>query len=189
MRINVHSLGKISQLSVSRHCMDLFTIGTAIQQIDASVKRADDDYQELEEQRNTLAGQFESADNTVNESRQQLAKLQEQLQQRRLQRQEHELKLEQLHERSLNELGYSHQYLVSNFGPHQPIYLDEEEASEAIAFDRKEQEKRLRTAKRNLSALGKINPLALEEYEAVQERVRIINQSTIRFGKTPVETC
>src|SRR5699024_11456453 len=32
------------------------------------------------------------------------------------------------------------------------------------------QEKRLRTAKRNLSALGKINPLALEEYEAVQER-------------------
>lgn len=156
--------------SVKRLTALISAIGTAIQQIDASVKRADDDYQELEEQRNTLAGQFESADKTVNESRQQLAKLQEQLQQRRLQRQEHELKLEQLHERSLNELGYSHQYLVSNFGPHQPIYLDEEEASEAIAFDRKEQEKRLRTAKRNLSALGKINPLALEEYEAVQER-------------------
>lgn len=156
--------------SVKRLTALISAIGTAIQQIDASVKRADDDYQELEEQRNTLAGQFESAAKTVNESRQQLAKLQEQLQQRRLQRQEHELKLEQLHERSLNELGYSHQYLVSNFGPHQPIYLDEEELSEAIAFDRTEQEKRLRTAKRNLSALGKINPLALEEYEAVQER-------------------
>src|SRR5699024_964465 len=160
--------------SVKRLSALISAIGTAIQQIDASVKRADDDYQELEEQRNTLAGQFEGADKTVNESRQQLAKLQEQLQQRRLQRQE--LKLEQLHERSLNELGYSHQYLVSNFGPHQPIYLDEEDASEAIAFDRKEQEKRLRTAKRNLSALGKINPLALEEYEAVQERYEYLTK-------------
>ncbi|WP_022871627.1 chromosome segregation protein SMC [Yaniella halotolerans] len=164
------------QRAVQRLAALASAIETAIQRIDTSVQRADNDYQELEEQREALVEQSEGAEQTSNTSRQQLTKLQEQLHQRRLQRQEHELKLEQLHERSLNELGYSHQYLVTNFGPHQPIYLEEESTSEAVAFDRKEQEKRLRTAKRNLSALGKINPLALEEYEAVQERYEYLTR-------------
>src|SRR5699024_6438480 len=94
----------------------------------------------------------------------------------RLVRQEGEINLEQPHERSLTALGYSHEYLVANFGPHQPIYLGDEESAEAVAFNRKEQQKRLRSAKRNLSALGKINPLALEEFAAVQERHEYLNQ-------------
>lgn len=151
-------------------------ITTAIERIDASVERAENDYQELEQQRQQLQEKLELAERTTNQAREQLVKVQEQLHERKLLRQEHELKLEQLHERSLTELGYSHQYLVSNFGPNQPIYLGEDEASETVAFDRKEQEKRLRSAKRNLSALGKINPLALEEYAAVQERHEYLTQ-------------
>ena len=151
-------------------------ITTAIERIDASVERAENDYQELEQQRQQLQEKLELAERTTNHARQQLAKVQEQLHERKLVRQEHELKLEQLHERSLAELGYSHQYLVSNFGPNQPIYLGEDEDSQTVAFDRKEQEKRLRSAKRNLSALGKINPLALEEYSAVQERHEYLTQ-------------
>ena len=151
-------------------------ITTAIERIDVSVERAENDYQELEQQRQQLQEKLELAERTTNHARQQLAKVQEQLHERKLVRQEHELKLEQLHERSLAELGYSHQYLVSNFGPNQPIYLGEDEDSQTVAFDRKEQEKRLRSAKRNLSALGKINPLALEEYSAVQERHEYLTQ-------------
>ena len=151
-------------------------ITTAIERIDASVERAENDYQELEQQRQQLQEKLKLAERTTNHARQQLAKVQEQLHERKLVRQEHELKLEQLHERSLAELGYSHQYLVSNFGPNQPIYLGEDEDSQTVAFDRKEQEKRLRSAKRNLSALGKINPLALEEYSAVQERHEYLTQ-------------
>ena len=151
-------------------------ISTVIEKIDASVQRADNDFQQLEQQREDLREQLETAEKTTNESRQQLAKLQEQLHERRLLRQEHEIKLEQLRERSRSELGYSHQYLVSNFGPNQPIYLEDDDSAEAVAFDRKEQEKRLRSAKRDLSALGKINPLALEEYKAVQERHEYLTQ-------------
>src|SRR5699024_9868494 len=151
-------------------------ITTAIERMDASVERAENDYQELEQQRQQLQEKLELAERTTNHARQQLAKVQEQLHERKLVRQEHELKLEQLHERSLAELGYSHQYLVSNFGPNQPIYLGEDEDSQTVALDRKEQEKRLRSAKRNLSALGKINQLALEEYSAVQERHEYLTQ-------------
>src|SRR5699024_6649008 len=50
------------------------------------------------------------------------------------------------------------------------------DSAEVVAFNRKDQQKRLRSAKRNLSALGKINPLALEEFAAVQERHEYLNQ-------------
>ena len=151
-------------------------IEVAIGRIDSSVERADHDFQELELQRAELQAQVEAAEQAVTNARGQLAKLQEQLHERRLVRQEHEIKLEQLHERSLTELGYSHQYLISNFGPDQPVDTGEEDSVEVVLYDRSEQQKRLRTAKRNLNTLGKINPLALEEYAAVQERHEYLTQ-------------
>jgi chromosome segregation protein len=39
-----------------------------------------------------------------------------------------------------------------------------------VPYVRDEQEKRLRKAERDLSKLGKVNPLALEEYSALEER-------------------
>lgn len=151
-------------------------IEVAIDKIDASVERADLDFQELESQRGELASKTDAAQNATQQARQELAKLQEQLHERRLVRQEHEIKLEQLQERALNELGYSHQYLVSHFGPDQPVDTGDEDTTQTVLYDRSEQQKRLRTAKRNLSALGKINPLALEEYTAVQERHEYLTQ-------------
>lgn len=60
-----------------------------------------------------------------------------------------------------------------------------EAAADADAFDlarvqtvpyvRQEQEKRLAKAKRDLEALGKVNPLAGEEYDALEARSRYIN--------------
>ncbi|GAB3527092.1 chromosome segregation protein SMC [Arthrobacter monumenti] len=41
---------------------------------------------------------------------------------------------------------------------------------EGIPFKRAEQEKRLKRAERDLAALGKVNPLALEEFAALEER-------------------
>src|SRR5699024_6493458 len=105
----------------------------------------------LEQQRADLQREVESAERAVNTARRDLAKLQEQLHERRLVRQEHELKLEQLHDRALNELGYSHQYLVQNFGPDQPVETGEDNSDEEVVrYNRAEQQKRLRTAKRQL---------------------------------------
>ncbi|QCU78346.1 chromosome segregation protein SMC [Citricoccus sp. SGAir0253] len=49
-----------------------------------------------------------------------------------------------------------------------------EPAVETTPFDRAEQQKRLRRAERELAALGRVNPLALEEYAAVEERHRFL---------------
>jgi len=164
------------QRTVRRLSTLLSAVDTAIGKIEASVQRADSDYHDLEAQRTDIQTRLDAADQATTEARAALNKVKEHLHERRLVRQEREIKLEQLHERSITELGYSHEYLVANFGPNQPIYLGDEESAEAVAFNRKEQQKRLRSAKRNLSALGKINPLALEEFAAVQERHEYLNQ-------------
>ena len=39
-----------------------------------------------------------------------------------------------------------------------------------VPYDRAAQERRLKSAERNLSVLGRVNPLALEEFDALQER-------------------
>ena len=151
-------------------------IDRAIEHIEQSVLRADSDYEMLEAQRVEMVTQLEDSEKAIASLREELTHVQEQLHERRLIRQEHEIKLEQLRDRALTELGYSHEYLIKNFGPDQPVDTGDDESTEIILYDRHEQQKRLRTAKRNLSALGKINPLALEEYAAVQERYEYLTQ-------------
>ena len=45
-----------------------------------------------------------------------------------------------------------------------------------MPFDREEQTKRLRTAERALAQLGRINPLALEEFSALEERHKFLTE-------------
>jgi chromosome segregation protein len=53
---------------------------------------------------------------------------------------------------------------------------DEEANREPAPYVREEQEKRLRKAERALSALGRVNPLALEEYAALEERHKFLTE-------------
>jgi chromosome segregation protein len=46
----------------------------------------------------------------------------------------------------------------------------EDETPEPVPYVRDEQLRRLRIAERNLQVLGRVNPLALEEFDAMQER-------------------
>ncbi|VEI12702.1 chromosome segregation protein SMC [Trueperella bialowiezensis] len=92
---------------------------------------------------------------------------------------EQRLKYDQLAERAISDLGMSAEVLVAEFGPHLPIKQPVEEGKEPkpdIPFVRAEQEKRLAKAERDLSRLGKINPLALEEHAALEERQRYLTE-------------
>ncbi len=86
------------------------------------------------------------------------------------------LRIEQLETRAVEELGMEPQALLEEFGPHQMVPLlrgpDEPDDTEpgVEPYVREIQEKRLRRAERGLSALGRVNPLALEEYTALEER-------------------
>jgi chromosome segregation protein len=84
------------------------------------------------------------------------------------------LRIEQLETRAVEELGVDPATLVEEYGPHQlvpqPPADGGVEPGEPQAYVRETQEKRLRSGERRLAALGRINPLALEEFTALEER-------------------
>ncbi len=91
------------------------------------------------------------------------------------------LRIEQLEARAVEELGTDPVTLVEEFGPHRPVPVVSETPSDNTAasaaapaaeqpYVREAQEKRLRSAERQLAALGRVNPLALEEFTALEER-------------------
>ncbi|GAA6526460.1 chromosome segregation protein SMC [Intrasporangium sp. DVR] len=93
------------------------------------------------------------------------------------------LRIEQLQQRAVEELGIAPESLVEEYGPHQrvPFVPDPDADPEApqpdpVPFVREAQEKRLRQAERKLSALGRINPLALEEFSALEERHKFLTE-------------
>ncbi|WP_350281679.1 chromosome segregation protein SMC [Kribbella sp. HUAS MG21] len=98
-----------------------------------------------------------------------------------LARAEQKMRLEALYEKALGELGIEVDALVAEYGPDQlvpPLPKDGEDPAELEGepFDRTKVEKRLKQAERALNQLGKINPLALEEFEAMEERHRFLSE-------------
>ncbi|WP_395653366.1 chromosome segregation protein SMC [Phycicoccus elongatus] len=88
-------------------------------------------------------------------------------------------RIEQLQAKAIEELGIDPEVLMEDFGPQQPIPFiagpdHEGELPEPGSFVREDQEKRLRRAVRGLSALGRVNPLALEEFAALEERHKFL---------------
>ncbi|HEX5566879.1 MAG TPA: AAA family ATPase, partial [Streptomyces sp.] len=109
---------------------------------------------------------------------------------------EKRLRIEQLETRALEELGVEPAVLVREYGPDQPVPpsppAEGEELPEdpghprnrPVPFVRAEQEKRLRAAERAYQRLGKVNPLALEEFAALEERHRFLSEQLEDLKKT-----
>ena len=85
-------------------------------------------------------------------------------------RAEHRLRLAQLAEHALEEFGVEGDALVAEYGPEVLVPVIGDEAALPSRFDRATAERRAADAQRQLDRLGKVNPLALEEYEALTER-------------------
>ncbi len=91
------------------------------------------------------------------------------------------MRIEQIEERALEELGLDAAGLVSDYGPDNVVPFagvvpEGEPVPEPVPFVREEQQKRLRTAERLLAQLGRINPLALEEFSAMEERHKFLTE-------------
>ena len=85
-------------------------------------------------------------------------------------RAEHRLRLQQLAEHALEEFGVESDILVAEYGPEVPVPVIGDEAAPPTRFERAAAERRAADAQRQLDRLGKVNPLALEEFEALTER-------------------
>jgi chromosome segregation protein len=79
------------------------------------------------------------------------------------------MQLEQIAGRVAEEFAIEVPGLLAEYGPQIPI-PPASEGQLALAYDRAEQEKRAQAAQRMLDQLGKVNPLALEEFAALEER-------------------
>ncbi|MFD7448102.1 chromosome segregation protein SMC [Kitasatospora sp. NPDC059827] len=89
-------------------------------------------------------------------------------------RAEKRLRIEQLEARALEEFGIDGGELLASYGPDRPVppsaAEDGQEPGEPYPYVRAEQEKRLWAAEKAYQQLGKVNPLALEEFAALEER-------------------
>ena len=89
-------------------------------------------------------------------------------------RAEHRLRLQQLAEHALEEFGVEADVLVAEYGPEVPVPVIGPviggEAALPSRYERAAAERRAADAQRQLDRLGKVNPLALEEYVALTER-------------------
>ncbi|WP_329221428.1 chromosome segregation protein SMC [Streptomyces sp. NBC_01485] len=109
---------------------------------------------------------------------------------------EKRMRIEQLETKALEELGVEPAGLVSEYGPHQLVPPSppaegevlpedpEDPRNQPRPFVRAEQEKRLKTAERAYQQLGKVNPLALEEFSALEERHKFLSEQLEDLKKT-----
>ena len=99
------------------------------------------------------------------------------------------MRIEQLEERALEELGLDPEALANDYGPANLVPFSGEveegaETPEPTPYVREEQVKRLRSAERSLTMLGKVNPLALEEFSAMEERHKFLTEQLEDLKKT-----
>lgn len=109
---------------------------------------------------------------------------------------EKRLRMEQLEARALEELGVEPAALVTEYGPDQLVPPSPAAEGEEVPDDpahprnrprpfvRAEQEKRLKAAERAYQQLGKVNPLALEEFAALEERHKFLSEQLEDLKKT-----
>lgn len=100
------------------------------------------------------------------------------------------LRIEQLESQVLEQFGMSPADLVAEYGPQVPLPPTELEMAEfeqarergeqvtapaPMPYDRPTQERRAKRAERELAELGRVNPLALEEFAALEERYNFLS--------------
>ena len=105
-------------------------------------------------------------------------------------RAEQRMRVEALQTKAVEELGIDIPTLISEYGPDKdvPTFIETESgeivATELIPYRRDQQEKRLAATERSLTLLGKINPLALEEYNALEERLKFLAEQLEDLKRT-----
>ncbi|MET9774982.1 chromosome segregation protein SMC [Streptomyces sp. NPDC006367] len=117
---------------------------------------------------------------------------------------EKRLRIEQLETKALEEFGVEPAGLVAEYGPHRLVppspaaegeqlpdtgsdggpAAGDDPRSRPRPFVRAEQEKRLKAAERAYQQLGKVNPLALEEFAALEERHQFLSEQLEDLKKT-----
>ena len=141
-----------------------------------------------EEQRAAQNAELTALRREESELRERLAGLTQSVHSVELQIHEKRLHVQGLIERAESELGLTPDILVSEYGPDQPVPVDSSSDVDAeasgIPFDRGHQRSRLQSAEAKLAQLGRINPLALEEFAALEQRHAFLTEQLADLTQT-----
>jgi chromosome segregation protein len=144
----------------------------------------------VQRDRGTHEAEQTTVRNRIRELADELARLTDAVHRDEVMRAEQRLRIEQLEARAVDEYGVEVETLVAEYGPDQPCppsaietseYEQARDRGETVTapqpgpYDRAVQEKRAARADRDLALLGKVNPLALEEFAALEERHQFLS--------------
>jgi chromosome segregation protein len=148
--------------------------------IERSIAKAATERGRLEESRAARDGETLTVRTRGRELASQLEQLTSSVHKDEIARAEQRLRIETLEAKTVEEFGIDTATLVNEYGPDKdvPTFHETEDgeiiSTEMVPYRRDQQEKRLASAERSLNLLGKINPLALEEYTSLEERLKFL---------------
>ncbi len=162
----------------------------ALERIEHSVQRAAVERDQVQARRQSREAALTGVRARVRELTGELEKLTDAVHRDEVQRAEQRLRLETLEAKIAEDFGMGLEDLVGEYGPDVPVppsagemaeYEAAKERGEDVTppppmpFDRDTQARRAKRAEKDLTLLGKVNPLALEEFAALEERYKFLS--------------
>jgi chromosome segregation protein len=153
----------------------------------AAASRARDGLAAERQQRSTAMAAVRDEVNTLNTR---IAALTESLHRDEVAKAQASLRIEQLEQMVLEQFGMAPADLIAEYGPDVALPPSELEMAEyeqardrgeqvsapaPMPFDRPTQQRRAKRAEKDLAELGRVNPLALEEFAALEERYNFLS--------------
>ncbi|MFI9816199.1 chromosome segregation protein SMC [Saccharothrix variisporea] len=162
----------------------------ALERIAVSLDRAARERDAAQERRTQHEALLSQVRNLVREMSVELEKLTDAVHRDEVLRAEQRMRIEQLETKVAEDFGIGLEDLIAEYGP--DVYVPpsagemaEYEAAkergelvsapQPVPYDRDTQARRAKRAERDLSLLGKVNPLALEEFAALEERYKFLS--------------
>ncbi|MFF4804508.1 chromosome segregation protein SMC [Streptomyces sp. NPDC001351] len=164
--------------------------------VEVSLARAEEERTAADAAKARREQELTAARNTGRDLKAELDKLTDSVHRGEVLGAEKRMRIEQLETKALEELGVEPAGLVSEYGPHQLVPPSPPAEGEELpedpehprnqprTFHRAEQERRLKAAERAYQQLGKVNPLALEEFAALEERHKFLSEQLEDLKKT-----
>ena len=155
---------------------------TALEAAERALSRAAAERDRLSERRSQVSQEVSDARRALDRLSADLSEATASAHQGQIAAEQTRLRVEDLQRRALEELSLEPEQLLAEFGPQtlvpmlplDPDDVEKAAAAEPSEYVRAEQERALAKAQKDLEKLGRVNPLALEEHEALASRHKFL---------------
>ena len=154
----------------------------ALEAAERALAQAAAERDRLSERRSQVSQEVSDARRTLDRMSAELSEATASAHQGQIAAEQTRLRVEDLQRRALEELSLEPEQLLAEFGPEtlvpmlplDPDQVEKAAVAEPSAYVRAEQERALAKAQKDLEKLGRVNPLALEEHEALASRHKFL---------------